>query len=71
MTNLFGEGVLFFGVLFEYFSVCKDVSFGNIFNSQFSGFSIGLAGAEIGLILLVWIDFLNPKDNANPLVVGS
>lgn len=70
-----GEGILLLGILFEHFSVGINVGFGNILDPQLCKFSIGLivglTGADIGLILLFWVDFLNPKDDANPLVAGS
>lgn len=67
-----GDGALFFGVVFKYFSVGGVVlGFGSIFDIKLSDFSRDLGGADIGLILLTWVGFLNPKDDANPLVVGS
>lgn len=75
MCYLFGECILLLGILFGQFSIGVNVGFGSIFDPQLSDFSIGLVvgltGADIGLILLVWVGFLNPKDDANPLVAGS
>lgn len=47
------------------------LGFGSIFDPLLSDIPTDLAGADIGLILLVWVDFLNPKDDAIPLEVGS
>lgn len=62
-TNLLGEGVFLIGLI--------SLGFGSIFDPLLSGSTTDLAGADIGLILLVWVGFLNPKDDANPLEVGS
>lgn len=74
-----GEGVLLLGVLFEHFSIdfdatsgsIFDATSGSIFDAKLSVCSRDLVGADSGLILLVWVGFLNPKDDANPLVDGS
>lgn len=65
-----GEGVLLLGVLFEHLSIGFDIASGNIFDAKLFDCSTDLAGADIGLILLVWVGYLNPKDDANPLVDG-
>jgi len=65
-----GEGVLLLAILLEHFSVGVDIGLGNILDSKLFCFSTDWIGADIGLILLVWVVFLNPKDDANPLVAG-
>jgi len=70
VTNLLGEGVLLIGILLEHFSVGVDIGLGNILDSKLLDFSTNWIGADIGLILLVCVVFLNPKDDANPLVAG-
>jgi len=70
VTNLLGEGVLLLGILLEHFSIGVDIGLGSILDSKWFGFSTNGIGADIGLILLVCVVFLNPKDDANPLVAG-
>jgi len=65
-----GEGVLLLGTLLEHFSGV-DIGLGNILDSKLFGFSTNWIGADIGLILLVCVVFLNPKEDANPLVAGT
>lgn len=70
LLYLLGDGVLLLGILLGHFSIGGSKGLGNIFDEKCSDFSSDLGGADIGLTLLIWVGFLNPKDDASPLVAG-